>query len=117
MKVTWLASEEAKLRELHSRGAPREEIAAALPRHAWRTIRRRANRLGLFHHRREVHPVIDKLRDKRRAMMLTYTQLGEFTGISRGTLVAMETGQNGKFLYRIEKWCRALGLTLTVTEL
>ena len=117
MKVTWLASEEAKLRELYNKGAEREEIAAALPRHPWITIRKRANSLGLFRRRREVHPVIDRLRDKRRAMLLTYTQLGEFTGISRATLVAMETGQNGKFLYRMEKWCRALGLTLTVTEL
>lgn len=118
MNLCWTNHEETKVRKLYP-SASRDEIVAAIPRHAWQSIRVRARSLGVYRvypETRPIHPLIAQLVAKRKALALTQEEVAFNAKIDRATIARLERGHKLPFMPTMERWCAALGVEIAIVD-
>lgn len=113
----WTIAEENRLRECYATVYP--ESAEIIFGRKWSTIQTKASTLGLKRSRaafnkRTPHPVCAALRARREQLGMSRNALAIRTGYHRSTLERYEIGINVPTLRKLNDWCQALGVRLTV---
>jgi transcriptional regulator with XRE-family HTH domain len=63
-----------------------------------------------------VHPIMDELREKRIKRGMTLSKLARVANLSRESIRKRETRKFPQLMV-LDRWCRALGYKLTLTEI
>ena len=79
-------------------------------RHALHDAVDRENRMS------SVHPIMDALREKRIKRGMTLSKLARVANLSRESIRKRETRKFPSLMV-LDRWCRALGYKLTLTEI
>lgn len=119
-KGSWTAEEIAVLTRMYP-SSDETEIVAAIPKHKWVNICKKANSLdlkrpmpGTRKNKRSIHPVIKKLRQLREQRRMTRPRLSEKCGYHINEILHWELGQTNPKLQFVSDWAAALGFEIVL---